>query len=116
KTTFLKYVREHVHKKMAVLAPTGIAAIHAGGVTVHSFFQLPFGTFIPESHPVWGGDYQQVIGRTQLLSKLRLRQERRDLIRSLELLVIDEVSMLRADVLDAMDAILRAIRRNMAAP
>lgn len=116
KTTFLKYVREHVHKKMAVLAPTGIAAIHAGGVTVHSFFQLPFGTLIPESRPVWGGDYQQVVGRTQLLSKLRLRQERRDLIRSLELLVIDEVSMLRADVLDAVDAVLRAVRRNMAAP
>lgn len=101
---------------MAVLAPTGIAAIHAGGVTVHSFFQLPFGTFIPEAQPLWTEQDQQIVSRTQLLGKLRLRQERRDLIRSLELLIIDEVSMLRADVLDAVDAILRAVRRNMTAP
>lgn len=116
KTTFLKYIKEHSPKKLAIIAPTGVAAINAGGTTIHSFFQLPFGTFIPTEAPVWGGEVQQVYNKTQLLRNQRLRQPQRKLIQSLELLIIDEVSMLRSDVLDAMDTILRSVRRQPYAP
>lgn len=111
KTTFLKYIREHSSKKLAVVAPTGVAAINAGGTTIHSFFQLPFGTFIPNEESIWGGELQQTYNKNQLLRNQRLRQPQRKLIQSLELLIIDEVSMLRADVLDAMDTLLRSVRR-----
>lgn len=116
KTTFLKYIKEKCHKKMAVTAPTGVAAINAGGVTLHSFFQLPFGAFLPEAGSVWGTGPQQFYNKKQLLSKLRLRESQRDVIKSLELLVIDEVSMVRADLLDAIDAILRSVRRRPSEP
>jgi hypothetical protein len=112
KTTFLKYIREHSIKKMAVIAPTGVAAINARGTTIHSFFQLPFGTYIPSQTTPWGGGaFQNVFNKSQLLRNQRLRQPQRTLIKSLELLVIDEVSMVRADVLDAMDAVMRSVRR-----
>lgn len=111
KTTFLRYIREHSSKKLAVVAPTGVAAINAGGTTIHSFFQLPFGTFIPNEESIWGGELQQTYNKNQLLRNQRLRQPQRKLIQSLELLIIDEVSMLRADVLDAMDTLLRSVRR-----
>lgn len=111
KTTFLKYVREHCAKKMVVLAPTGVAAINAGGVTLHSFFQLPFGTYLPTAKTVWGGEQHQVYNKNQLLEKLRFQKAKRDLIKELELLIIDEVSMVRADIIDAIDAVLRSVRR-----
>jgi hypothetical protein len=111
KTTFLRYIRDNCYKKMAVVAPTGVAAINAGGVTIHSFFQLPFGTFLPTQRTVWGNESQNVYNKNQLLGKLRLNSTKRDLIRELDLLVIDEISMVRADVLDAIDAVLRSVRR-----
>jgi hypothetical protein len=112
KTTFLRYIREHCYKKMAVVAPTGVAAINAGGVTIHSFFQLPFGTFLPTARTVWGGDNQNIYNQNQLLAKLRLSREKRTLIRELDLLIIDEISMVRADVMDAIDTVLRWIRNS----
>ncbi|MGZ3846740.1 MAG: ATP-dependent DNA helicase, partial [Flavisolibacter sp.] len=106
KTTFLRYIRENCPKQMAVVAPTGVAAINAGGVTIHSFFQLPLSPFIP------GGFSQNndVTTKHTLLSRLRLNSERRKIFQELELLVIDEISMVRCDVLDAIDLVLRHVR------
>src|SRR5205085_3661601 len=98
KTTFLKYIRENSPKQMAVVAPTGVAAINAGGVTVHSFFQLPFSPFIPETAGFAGND--EITDKHTLLGRLRLNSERRKVIQELELLIIDEISMVRCDVLD----------------
>lgn len=112
KTTFLKYIKNNCPKKLAVLAPTGVAAINAGGVTIHSFFQLPFGIFTPSTQHVWEtGENQQVFNRHQLLEKMRLNSQKKALMLELELLIIDEVSMVRADLLDAMDAVLRSVRK-----
>ncbi|MBS1598565.1 MAG: helix-turn-helix domain-containing protein [Bacteroidetes bacterium] len=107
KTTFLKYIRDNGFKKMAIVAPTGVAAINAGGVTMHSFFQLPFGPFIPtQQQQGWN---QQSVATDQygLLKNIRFNHAKRELLRELDLLVIDEVSMVRADMLDAVDIILR---------
>ncbi|MBZ5857434.1 helix-turn-helix domain-containing protein [Flavihumibacter profundi] len=110
KTTFLKYIRSHCSKKVAVVAPTGVAAINAGGVTLHTFFQLPLGAYMPGGIIPDSGD-QLFNNRQTLLRNLRLSQAKRELMRELELLVIDEVSMLRADLLDAIDVILRHVRK-----
>ena len=96
KTTFLRKLREQSPKNMAVVAPTGVAAINAGGMTIHSFFQLPVRTLIPTPQ-----SYKQ------LFAEQRLTQRKRNMIYHLEMLVIDEISMVRADVLDAIDAVLR---------
>jgi len=110
KTTFLKYIRGHCSKKMAIVAPTGVAAINAGGVTMHSFFQLPFNPFVPGDGNYW--DQPEMATNEQgLLKKIRFSSSKKDLLQELDLLVIDEVSMLRADTLDAMDAILRFYRK-----
>ena len=110
KTTFLKYIRENCLKQVAVVAPTGVAAINAGGVTIHSFFQLPFSPFIPDS-----GDFrhqtEEATNKNSLLSKLRLTTEKKKILQELELLIIDEISMVRCDTLDAIDTVLRHIRR-----
>lgn len=111
KTTFLKYIKQHCTKKMIIVAPTGVAAINAGGVTMHSFFQLPFNPYIANM-PHGFGRNEQVANRTTLLKNLRLTNVKRAIIQELELLIIDEVSMLRADMLDAIDTILRSVRRN----
>lgn len=111
KTTFLRYVKAHCSKKMIVVAPTGVAAINAGGVTMHSFFQLPFGTYVAD----WQGDsfsQDAITNRQHMLRSLRLSHAKRDILLSLELLIIDEVSMLRSDKLDAIDDILRSVRRD----
>ena len=115
KTTFLKHIRETCSKKMAVVAPTGVAAINAGGVTLHTFFQLPLGAYIPTG-PVPDSGEQLFHNRQTLLRNLRLSQQKRELMRELELLVMDEVSMLRADLLDAIDAVLRYVRKKPMQP
>lgn len=98
KTTFLRRLRSQSPKRMVVLAPTGIAAINAGGVTIHSFFQLSFAPFVPET----------TFNSAQM--HYRFSKEKRNIIRSMDLLVIDEISMVRADLLDAVDAALRRYR------
>ena len=101
KTTFLRKLKEQNPKRMVVLAPTGIAAVNAGGMTIHSFFQLPFAPYVPESSFSPGGDTKY---------SYRFGKNKTDLIRSLDLLVIDEISMVRADLLDAVDNVLRRYR------
>lgn len=112
KTTFLKYIRENGAKKMVVVAPTGVAAINAAGVTIHSFFQLPLSPFIPESRGL-GFSNQQVesTNKHSLISTLRFNAERKKIFMELELLIIDEISMVRADTIDAIDTVLRHVRR-----
>jgi len=112
KTTFLKYIRENCHKQMAVVAPTGVAAINAGGVTMHSFFQLPFSPFIPENGGGFKNNNDVASNRNSLISRLKMTNEKKKIIRELELLIIDEISMVRCDTLDAVDTILRHTRRN----
>lgn len=110
KTTFLKYIKEASPKKLVVLAPTGVAAMNAGGVTIHSFFQLPFGNFIP-SPDLSSSEVGNFFNRRSLLTHLKLTTAKRTLIQELDLLIIDEVSMVRADLLDAIDVVLRSVRR-----
>ena len=113
KTTFLHSIAKNSHKRTVVAAPTGIAAINAGGVTLHSLFNLPFGVFIPEKNfdPTAIGNFK-VVTPVSLISQMHLTETKRKLLREMELLIIDEVSMLRADLLDAIDTILRSVRRN----
>jgi hypothetical protein len=99
KTTFLKKIKEETKKEMAIVAPTGVAAINAGGVTIHSFFQLPLSPFIPTEE-----------GRKGLISKIKMNSVRRKVLDKLEMLVIDEISMVRADLLDEIDTVLRHFR------
>jgi len=105
KTTFLKYLKDNCTKNVVVAAPTGVAAINAGGVTLHSLFQLPFHPFLPTR-----------LHKEDLLSKIRYNKQRQQLLRKMELLVIDEISMVRCDVMDAIDTILKSIRRNYDTP
>ena len=112
KTTLLKQIVETTHKKTIIAAPTGIAAINAGGVTLHSLFHLPFGTFYPSNQINASEINIQLTTPSKLLKELRMNNSKRDLIREMELLIIDEVSMLRADLLDAIDTTLRHIKRN----
>lgn len=113
KTTFLKSLSEHTHKQFAVVAPTGIAALNAGGVTIHSQFLLPLGTFLPsQSIPDGVNAEESVYTQNTLARKHPLNSIRKQVLRSIDLLVIDEVSMLRADVLDAIDYRLRSARGN----
>lgn len=111
KTTLLKRIIRSTHKKAAVVAPTGIAALNAGGVTIHSFFQLPFGTFLPTTSYPHVNNSQRLHDQTALRKHSRMRGDKKKIILALELLIVDEVSMLRPDVLDAMDFVLRSIRR-----
>ena len=105
KTTFLKYIAQSTMKRFVVLAPTGVAAINAGGSTIHSFFQLPLCPYLP--------DVKELITEYQTPDKYRsLRKERQKIIRTLDLLIMDEISMVRADLLDAVDMTLRRYRHN----
>lgn len=113
KTTFLKHIKQHSIKQMAIVAPTGVAAINAGGVTIHSFFQLPFSPFIPQTNAFKNNES---LDKHQLMSRLKISSERRKIFRQLELLVIDEISMVRADVLDAIDTVLQHFRNNFTEP
>jgi citrate lyase gamma subunit len=102
KTTFLRKLKEKSHKRIVVCAPTGVAAINAGGVTLHSFFQLPFGPLLME----------RVTGKrpTGEMAAFKFNKKKINIIKTLDLLVIDEISMVRADMLDAIDDILRKYR------
>ena len=111
KTTFLLSIVQRTHKRAIIVAPTGIAAINAGGVTIHSQFQLPFGAFIPaDTLPMADQVSFQMHNRHTLRQNMRLQDVRRKVLQRLELLIIDEVSMLRADLLDAIDQTLRIVR------
>lgn len=116
KTTFLKAIIEKTHKRAVVVAPTGIAAINAGGVTIHSQFQLPFGAFLPTNIPSLGITNVVVNNRETIKKHITMSASKRQVLKSLELLIIDEVSMLRADILDAIDTVLRLVRGNYETP
>ncbi len=116
KTTFLRHIKEQTVKQSVVIAPTGVAAINAGGVTMHSFFQLPFGPFIPAAHSGFSGNNDSVADKHSLFKNIRFNADKRELLQELELLIIDEVSMVRADMLDAMDNILRHFRKKLHLP
>jgi nucleoside-triphosphatase THEP1 len=110
KTTFLKTVIKSTYKNAAIVAPTGIAAINAGGVTIHSFFQIPPSAFVPQKENE-NNPQLRISSFKELLEKHRMVGNRRSVLQNLELLIIDEVSMLRADLLDAIDHILKSVRR-----
>ena len=99
KTTFLRRLKQECPKQLTVVAPTGVAAINAEGVTIHSLFQLPPQVFLPTQE-----------ARKQLFSEMQMRAQKQRVLRNLELLVIDEVSMVRSDLLDTIDAVLRHIK------
>ena len=109
KSTFLRYICEHTKKKHVVLAPTGIAAINAGGSTLHSFFKLPFYPLLPDNP-----DFSLQRGRIHEFFKYT--KPHRKLLEELELIIIDEISMVRADIIDAVDRILRVYSRNLREP
>lgn len=109
KSTFLKYICRHTHKKVVVVAPTGIAAINAGGVTIHSFFKVPFRPILPD-------DPDFSIKDNRIFDYLKYRKEHVKLIRETDLVVIDEVSMVRCDLLDFIDKVLRAYTKNRHTP
>jgi len=109
KTTFLNDFVKRTRKKHIVVAPTGIAAINAGGVTIHSMFGLPLRTFLPTTERI---DTSMANNIADLMPHFKYRKDKLKLLREVEVVIIDEVSMLRADVLDMMDFSLRFIRRN----
>jgi DNA-binding NarL/FixJ family response regulator len=118
KTTFLRKLIKLTHKKALIVAPTGIAAINASGVTIHSLFQLPFGAFFPDAAGALINENINFNFNTPktLVKHLNMQGNKRRMLQELELLVIDEVSMLRADMLDAIDFALRYVRRNRNLP
>ena len=97
KTTFLRTLKEHSSKRSVIVAPTGVAAINAGGMTIHSFFQLPLSPFVPNA---------------SIKNRFDYSKEKRKIMRTLDLLIIDEISMVRADLLDAIDSVLRRFREH----
>lgn len=107
KSTFLRYICQNTKKKHVVLAPTGIAAINAGGATLHSFFKLPF-------HPLLPNDSRY--SAKNIRDTLKYNGEKRKLLREVELIIIDEISMVRADIIDFIDKVLRIYNRNMRQP
>ncbi len=112
KTTLLREIMQTTHKKAVVVAPTGIAALNAAGVTIHSLFQLPFGAFLPtdDAPPLSG--FVNCETKATLSRHFRMNATKKAVLQSMDLLVIDEVSMLRADLLDAIDFTLQNVRKN----
>jgi hypothetical protein len=108
KTTLLKYIKQHTFKQIAIVAPTGVAAINAGGSTIHSFFQFPFTPFLPVLKEDGSINYNYTN-----LPTLKYNSQRLTIFRNLELLVIDEISMVRADMLDQIDSTLRQVRKRI---
>ena len=111
KTTLLKEIIKSTHKNTVVVAPTGIAALNAGGVTIHSMFQLPFGGFIPDNSSPQFTESSKFETKATLRRHFRMSGLKKAVIQNMELLIIDEVSMLRSDLMDAMDFMLQSVRR-----
>ena len=111
KTTILKEIIKTTHKNTVVVAPTGIAALNAGGVTIHSMFQLPFGGFIPDNSAPQFLENSKFESRSTLRRHFKMSSLKKTVIRNMELLIIDEVSMLRSDLLDAMDFMMQSVRK-----
>ncbi len=111
KTTLLREIMRTTYKNAVVVAPTGIAALNAGGVTIHSMFGLPLAAFIPDSGELPTSPNARFENRETLRRHFRLSAPKRAVVRAMELLVIDEVSMLRPDLLDALDMMLQHVRR-----
>ncbi len=111
KTTLLREIIQTTHKNTVVVAPTGIAALNAGGVTIHSMFQLPFGGFIPDNSAPHFSDSMKFETKSTLVRHFRMSGLKKSVIRNMELLIIDEVSMLRADLLDAIDFMMQSVRK-----
>ena len=109
KSTFLKYICNHTKKKYVVLAPTGIAAINAGGVTLHSFFKLPFRPMLPD-------DPDLSLSHGRIFEFFKYPKEKRKIIAEVDLIIIDEISMVRADIIDCVDLILRVYSGIMRLP
>lgn len=109
KSTFLRYICNNVKKKYVVLAPTGIAAINAGGSTLHSFFKLPF-------HPLLPDDPNLSLQKSRIHNFFKYTKAHRKLLEKLELVIIDEISMVRADIIDTIDRILRVYSHNLREP
>ena len=117
KTTFLRDLAARTHKRYVILAPTGIAALNAKGVTIHSQFLLPFGSYLPTREPEGNFTDRQGFFTQQTLARRHpLNQLRRKVLKAIDLLVIDEVSMLRADILDAIDYRMRSVKGNYQVP
>ena len=112
KTTLLREIIRTTHKNVVVAAPTGIAALNAGGVTLHSLFQLPFGGFLPDSIAPNFSDSVKFETKISLVRHFKMSGLKKAVIKNMELLIIDEVSMLRADTLDAIDFMMQSIRKN----
>ena len=113
KTTLLHKIINTCYKNTVVVAPTGIAALNAGGVTIHSMFQLPFASFLPTlSNPPIVNEFLRFENRFSLRKHFQMHKNKQQVIRNMGLLIVDEVSMLRADVLDAMDYMLQFIRKD----
>ena len=113
KTTLLHKIINTCYKNTVVVAPTGIAALNAGGVTIHSMFQLPFASFLPTlSNPPIVNEFLRFENRFSLRKHFQMHKNKQQVIRNMELLIVDEVSMLRADVLDAIDYMLQFIRKD----
>jgi len=111
KTTLLREIIQTTHKNTVVVAPTGIAALNAGGVTIHSMFQLPFGGFIPDNSAPHFSENTKFETKATLRRHFKMSGLKKSVIRNMELLIIDEVSMLRADLLDAMDFMMQTVRK-----
>lgn len=107
KSTFLRYIASTIKKKHVILAPTGIAAINAGGATLHSFFKLPFNPLLPNDSRY---------SARNIRDTLKYNSEKRKLLREVELIIVDEISMVRADIIDFIDKVLRIYNRNMREP
>jgi hypothetical protein len=114
KTTFLRYIKQNSLKQTAVIAPTGVAAINAGGSTIHSFLQLPFSPYLPDATSPM--HQHEATNKHTLLGKIKLNRERIKVLQQLELLIIDEISMVRCDVVDAIDVVLRHFRHRHSEP
>ena len=109
KSTFLRYICENTRKKYVVLAPTGIAAINAGGSTIHSFFKMPFRPLLPD-------DPDLSTKGNRIYDLLKYNKTQRKLLKEVELIIIDEISMVRADMIDFIDRVLRVFSGNMRLP